>query len=136
MLSLWNPFVLDTNSSKKFTNRTLLDTLFSDSLVNTHHWGIEYKKNEDGSLEVSVDVPGIVENDVVVEVTESNVLNIRGERKTKTSSYTVNKSFSVPEEYDTSAIKAELKNGVLTVTLPSLPVKTKESRKVPVTSVK
>lgn len=137
MLSVWSPFHFDT-SSKRHAGRSLFDSLFHDSIHDLHaqNLGVEYKKNEDESLSVSIDVPGIEEQDIKVEVSEQNVLSIRGERKTKTSSYTVNKSFSIPEEYDSSSIKAELRNGVLTITLPSLPVKSKESRKIAVTSVK
>jgi HSP20 family protein len=127
MLSLWNPFYLysDYDRSKKPTNRGF----FKETL----DWGIEYKKTDDGSLAMSVDLPGIEEKDIEVEVTADNILQIRGERKTATSSYSVDKSFSVPEQYDTDKIVAHLKNGVLTLTLPSKQVN-KDVRKVLVSS--
>jgi HSP20 family molecular chaperone IbpA len=134
MLSLWNNFGFD--HPRRFSNRGLFDSMVADSFGSSTHWGVEYKKAEDGTLEVAIDVPGIEEKDIVVEVSDQNVLQVRGERKTKTSTYTVNKSFSIPEEYDTVNIKAELKNGVLTVTLPTVPVKAKETKKVTVTVAK
>jgi HSP20 family molecular chaperone IbpA len=127
MLSLWNPFYLnsDLNRYKKLSNRSLLKEALD--------YGIEYKKTEDGSLAISVDLPGIEEKDIEVEVTTDNILQIRGERKTATSSYSVDKSFSVPEVYDTDKITAHLKNGVLTLTLPGKQV-SKDVRKVLVSS--
>lgn len=139
MLSIWNP-AFNNHLTTKRGGRTLFDSLFSEPfeslMAETSRFGVEYKKDEDGSLSVSVDVPGIEEKDIAVEITENNVLSVRGERKTKTSSYNVHKSFYVPEEYNTSAIKAELKNGVLTISIPEKEQKSKETIKVPVSTVK
>ena len=140
MLSIWNPFLVSNSDSKRVPNRSLFDSFFYEpfegSSNNSSRWGIEYKKNEDASLSVSIDVPGIEEKDIAVEVSEENILSVRGERKTKTSSYNVSKSFYIPDEYDSKDIKAELRNGVLTITVPSKPQKNKESVKVPITTVK
>lgn len=127
MLSLWSPFYDDFYGSVGRNRKKLFDT--------NYHWDIEYKKKDDNSLAVSVDLPGIEEQDVSVEVTSDNILQIRGERKTSTSSYTVTKSFLVPEVYDADNIKAELKNGVLTLTLPPKQV-VKDIKKIAITSVK
>lgn len=110
MLSLWKPY-----------------NLFFD--VFDSSYGLEYKKKDDNSLDLAVDLPGVEEKDVSVEVTPDNYLHIKGERKTKTSSYTVSKTFFIPKQYDTDHILAELKNGVLSLTLPSK-VLGKENKKV------
>jgi HSP20 family protein len=140
MLSIWNPFLVANPESKRVPNRSLFDTFFYEPFEgianNASRWGIEYKKNEDASLSVSIDVPGIEEKDITVEVSENNILSVIGERKTKNSSYTVNKSFHISDEYESKDIKAELRNGVLTVTVPSKPKKTKEAVKVTITTVK
>jgi len=133
MLSLWSPFAADLANQRKLSR--LFNETFEHAFSGSD-WGLEYRKNEDGSLSVSVDLPGIEEQDIVVEFTEKNILSIRGERKTKTSSYSVNKAFQVPEEYDTDNVKAELRNGVLTITLQVKPQKSKETVKIPVTTVK
>lgn len=139
MLSIWNPAFNNHLTTKK-GSRTIFNSLFSDPfesfMTETSRFGLEYKKDEDGSLSVSVDVPGIEEKDIAVEITETNVLSVRGERKTKTSSYNVHKSFYIPEDYNTSAIKAELKNGVLTISIPEKEQNSKETIKVPVSAVK
>jgi HSP20 family protein len=135
MLSLWSPFGSEHLTARRNLNKQLFNAFFSDTFGNSN-LGIEYRKNEDGSLSVSVDLPGIEEKDIAVEFDEHHVLTITGERKTATSSYSVNKAFHVPEEYDTENIKAELKNGVLTIKLATKPQKSKEAVKIPVTSVK
>jgi HSP20 family molecular chaperone IbpA len=128
MLSLWNPFYTDVSRSRK---KDLLRDIFDTN----YHWGAEYKRNDDGSLSVSLDLPGVEEKDISVEVTSDNLLQIRGQRKTATSSYSINKSFSVPDLYNTDHITAELKNGVLTFTLPTKQT-VKDVKKVAITSVK
>ena len=131
MLSLWNPLLFEVLKPKKSFNRDLFDDidLFFAS-------GLEHKVNEDASLSVSIDLPGVSEEDVAVEVKDNNILSIKAERKTSLSSYKINKSFSVPEMYDADKIIAELKNGVLILTLPSKNKEAKEPKKVVVNSVK
>jgi len=140
MLSLWNPLIPEKTdrkmSSKNYLERLLTDpfeTMFSD--VFHAPVGMEYKKNEDGSLAIGVDVPGVKEEDINVEISADNILTVRGERKTATSSYSVTKAFSIPEGYSSEDIKAELKDGVLTLTLAGKPVQ-KEVKKIAITSSK
>ncbi len=128
MLSLYNPFYL-------YPEYSLDKKSFRKDQKSFFDWGVEYKKIEDNALAVSVDLPGIEEKDIQVEVTADNILQIKGERKTATSSHSVNKSFSLPESYDADHITAELKNGVLTLILPSKQV-TKNSKKIEVKSSK
>lgn len=128
MLSLWNPFLSDILLPKKSFHYHEDD----------FKMGLEYKKNDDNSLSVSVDLPGVSEEGLTIELASDNVLSIKAERKTKTSSFTLNRSFSVPEKYDVDQIDAELKNGVLTLTLPlRKPAKDlKETKKIFFKSVK
>jgi HSP20 family protein len=96
-------------------------------------YGVELKNREDKSLDVTIDLPGIDEKDINVEITPDNFLKIKGERKTKISTYSVSRSFYVPKHYDTANILADLKNGVLTLTLPSKS-QTKEGKKIVINS--
>jgi HSP20 family protein len=80
-------------------------------------------------LVVKADLPEVDEKDIDVRV-ENNLLTIRGERKfDKTvaeDNYlriertygTFSRSFSLPNTVSAEAIRAEYKNGVLTVNLP------------------
>lgn len=97
--------------------------------------GIDSKKNEDGSLAVSIDVPGIAESDLQIELSEG-IITVKGERKTASSSYTLTKSFSVPEGYDAENVVAELKDGVLNLKMSAKQLPTKEVKKIPLLSGK
>ena len=144
MLSLWNPLIPERiKSDSKMSSRNYFDrllsepfeTMFSD-VFHTSAWGMEYNKNEDGTLAVSIDVPGITEENINVEISADNILTVKGDRKTAKSSYFVHKSINIPEGYETENIKAELKNGVLTITLNSKPIPQKEVKKIAITSIK
>ena len=78
---------------------------------------------------LKADLPDVSEKDLDIRV-ENNMLTIRGERKfqqeVKEENYlrveraygTFSRSFSLPNTINTEAIKAEYKNGVLTLMLP------------------
>lgn len=83
----------------------------------------------ENELVVKADLPDLNEKDLDVRV-ENNMLTIRGERKfeqqVKEDNYlrvertygSFSRSFSLPNTVNTDGIKAEYKNGVLTVELP------------------
>ena len=78
---------------------------------------------------VSVDLPGISQKDIEVEV-KDGILTIKGERKheseVKKENYhrveksygEFSRSFSLPEHVDLDGIKAAYQDGVLSLTLP------------------
>src|ERR1700738_5736336 len=80
-------------------------------------------------LVVKADLPDIDPKDLDIRV-ENNILTIRGERKfekkTEENNYlrveraygAFSRSFSLASTVNTEAIKAEYKNGVLTLTIP------------------
>src|SRR5271156_921389 len=80
-------------------------------------------------LVVKADLPDVNEKDIDVRV-ENNLLTIRGERKFEKSVSEENylrvertygafsRSFSLPNTVNSESIRAEYKNGILTVTLP------------------
>lgn len=91
---------------------------------------------KDGHYEVSVELPGIDESNVSVNVADG-ILTIKGEKKEekeeKKKDYYLSerrfgsfeRSFRVPDGVDQAKIEATFKKGVLTVTLP----KTAEAQK-------
>jgi HSP20 family protein len=84
----------------------------------------------EGNLVLKAELPGIDPKDVDVRV-ENNVLTLRGERRfeseAKREQYhrveraygTFTRSFTLPSVVDTERIKAEFKDGLLRVTLPT-----------------
>ena len=83
----------------------------------------------DKEYTVSVEVPGVDEKDVKVEIA-NDTLTIRGEKKQEIEEkeknfYRMERSYgsfqrilSLPEDADQEAISATFKNGVLTVSMP------------------
>jgi len=99
----------------------------------------------ENELVVKADLPDVSEKDLDVRV-ENNMLSIRGERKFEKKVEEENylrvertygafsRSFSLPNTISTEAIKADYKNGVLTVTLPKRAESKPKQVKVNVTS--
>jgi len=96
-------------------------------------------------LVVKADLPEVDEKDIDIRV-ENNLLTIRGERKFDQSvqednylrierTYgTFSRSFSLPNTVNAESIRAEYKNGVLTVNLPKREESKPRQVKVNVTS--
>lgn len=144
MLTLWNPFIPVTRerADSRISTKNYFDRLFEDTFATMtqdligNQWssiGIEQKKNEDGSLAISIDVPGIKEENISIE-TIDNMVHIKGERKTATSSYVISKSLTIPEGYSSDEIKAELVDGVLTLNLAAKQLPQKEIKKIPIST--
>lgn len=86
----------------------------------------------DGNLILRAELPGMDEKDIDLKL-EGSVLTLRGERKMEKeenkanyhrieSSYgSFTRSFTLPDTVDFEKIKAEYKNGVLSVTIPQKP---------------
>jgi HSP20 family protein len=95
-----------------------------------------------GTLVVSAELPGLKKEDIKVEVTDES-LTIEGERKREhkedhegyhrweRSCGRFYRSIALPEGAKTDQVKAELKDGVLKVSIP-VPEVARKSRQVPV----
>lgn len=83
----------------------------------------------ENEIHVKAEVPGVSLGDIDLSL-ENNVLTLKGERKFEKESKDENyhriersygsfsRSFSVPSSVDAASIKADYKEGVLTITLP------------------
>jgi len=130
-MTRWEPF-RGLNSLQEQVNR-----LFEDSFARTRSgqaklasWApaVDIYETEN-ELVVKADLPDVQEKDIDVRV-ENNTLTIRGERKFSNEVHednylrieraygTFTRSFSLPNTVDTEAIKAEYRNGVLSVRMP------------------
>ena len=95
------------------------------------------------AIRVSVELPGMEEEDVEVELTE-DTLTISGEKREKREekeedyhlserSYGMFKrTLRVPDTVETGKVNAEMKNGILTVTMPKTEKATQKPKKVSV----
>jgi HSP20 family protein len=110
--------------------------LFQDSVArmfsepNARPWSpaVDILENEN-DLVLKADVPGVEPKDIDIRM-ENGTLTVKGERKFENDgsqkgyhrierSYgSFARSFALPDTVDPEKVKAEFKNGVLTVTLP------------------
>jgi HSP20 family protein len=87
---------------------------------------------KDGNLMLRAEVPGMSEKDIDLKL-EGNVLTLKGEKRLENEEERNNyhrmesfcgsfaRSFTLPETVDRDRIKADYKNGILTVTIPQKP---------------
>jgi HSP20 family protein len=86
----------------------------------------------DGNLLLRAELPGVDEKEIDLKV-EGNVLTLKGEKKLEKDENKDNyhrierfhgsfcRSFTLPDTVDRDKIKADYKNGILTVTIPQKP---------------
>lgn len=107
---------------------SLLDSCFSSLLGRPSHATI--KKSDDKSYVVYFEIPGFKQDEVKLEI-DGPLLTVRAENTQR--SYTETLSLlSLGRDFDTDTVSAELRDGILKVTLArkALP----EPRKVPIKS--
>jgi HSP20 family protein len=87
---------------------------------------------KDGNLILRAELPGMNEKDIDVKL-EGNILTLKGERRLDTEEKKHNyhrvesfygsftRSFTLPDTVDTEKIKADYKNGILSVCIPQRP---------------
>src|SRR2546422_10478867 len=129
-LTRWEPFrgvsTLQDQINRVFEGLTT--GAGNDSALTTWAPAVDIYETEH-ELVVKADLPDVNEKDLDIRV-ENNVLTIRGERKFENSVSEDNylrveracgafsRSFSLPNTVDPDAIKAEYRDGVLTVHVP------------------
>ena len=130
MITRWEPF-RNISTLQEQVNR-LFDSSFKgngdNSTLTTWAPAVDIYETEN-ELVLKADLPDIDEKNLDIRV-ENNMLTIRGERKfeqkVNEDNYlriertygSFSRSFSLPSTVNTEAIKADYKNGVLTVQLP------------------
>lgn len=110
--------------------RHLFDRPFLPMFAETVGWAPAVDISEDdGMLVVTAELPGMTREDVEIEL-HDNLLTISGEKKqeeekkegdmhvVERSWGSFQRSFTLPRPVDENEVKAEFRNGVLTVRLP------------------
>lgn len=104
---------------------------FDDDLTQRGEWfpPVDIYENASQEIVLKAELPGIAREDIDLRV-ENNTLTLRGERKRDTEvkqeqyhrverSYgSFSRSFSLPSRIDTEKVRAEFKDGVLSIVLP------------------
>lgn len=90
---------------------------------------VDIYETPDQTIVIKAEVPGVAREDIDVRV-EHNTLTLRGERKHEVEIPNdqfhrverlygaFSRTFALPNRVDTDAVTAEVKDGVLTITLP------------------
>ncbi len=103
----------------------------NDDLTQRGEWlpPVDIYENAHQEIVLKAELPGIAREDIDLRV-ENNTLTLRGERKreadVKTEQYhrversygSFSRSFALPTRIDTEKVRAEFKDGVLTIALP------------------
>jgi len=121
---------LYTNPFYTISEKLFDDLAFSSKKIEKSF--IDYTINDDKSITFYLDVPGVNEDNLSIEV-KDYVLTVNGERKMGKSNSTIKKSFHINKKYDLDSLKAELNNGVLSISINEKPATVNESRKIPIT---
>lgn len=138
-LSKWNPFKEMNQIFNGFNNNNLLPFINGDDLsLNNWQPAVDVVENDKEYL-LEFDVPGIDKKDIDIEV-QNGMITVSGERnyekkddkKHRIESYygSFSRSFTLPENVNESDIKAEQKNGVLSLHLKKSQEKKLLSKKV------
>lgn len=104
---------------------------FDDDLTQRGEWfpPVDIYENANQEIVLKAELPGISREDIDLRV-ENNTLTLRGERKRDTEvkqeqyhrierSYgSFSRSFSLPSRIDTEKVRADFKEGVLSIVLP------------------
>jgi HSP20 family protein len=132
-LRVWDPW-RDFGSLQERINKMFDDVIRSsatgDEELATGAWSPAVDIHEtDDSFVVSADLPGLKKDDIQINV-EDNTLTIKGEKKfekkvpkdkyirVERNYGTFVRSFSLPQNVDSTNIKATFKDGILDLTLP------------------
>lgn len=133
--AMWNPFIeFETAFAPlDFSNRSAARFFASEPrAARPRVW------EDDKQLRIEIAVPSLSEEDIDLSV-QDGVLSLRVERKTEVpagykvdlserSAFSIAKRFALPDRTDESAITAETKHGLLTITIPK--AKEPEPRKI------
>lgn len=130
--------------------RDAMDRLFEDSFITPAKMGgvpkIDVRDAKD-SIVVKAEIPGISEDDINVEILD-NVMTISGEKTEEkeengeeggyyykeSHSGKFSRSFTLPSEVVAEKAQADVKNGVLTITVPK--IEPKKAQKIQIATKK
>ena len=101
------------------------DNLFKEWTQDT---GVDHYYNENDYV-IQMEVPGFTREEISVEIDKSK-LNILAETKRKLRRKQIRKSWKLPHTWKTQDVSAQLKNGILTVTIKDIKQQDVETRRV------
>lgn len=141
-LDVWDPFYDFPFSTSTAVSAPRSDVMNETAAVaNTR---IDWRETPEAHI-FKADLPGLRKEEVKVEIEEGNVLQISGERtrekedkndtwhRVERSSGRFLRRFRLPENAKVDQVKANMDNGVLTVTVPKAEVKRPDVKPIQIT---
>jgi HSP20 family protein len=140
--NVWRTFGVDTPLGFSHMPSLFDRELVSNSLLGDYRVSLDIV-GSDNEYEVSVDLPGLTEDDIKVEVT-GNVLTVRGQKEDVSENkekqfYRMERSYgsfqrtlSLPDDADSSDITASMKDGVLKITVPRHETEKADVKRIPI----
>jgi len=135
-LQRWSPF-RNVSTLHDEIDRLFEDAIFTPATMKTAIMPAVNIREKNGAILIEADLPGLKEEDIEVEI-GNDFVTLRGERKseeeTKEKNYyrkestwgSFSRTIALPVEIKSEKATAEMKNGILTLTLPKAqPPKTK-----------
>ncbi|KAF2073756.1 hypothetical protein CYY_004925 [Polysphondylium violaceum] len=116
------------------------DKQFNNHMGNMWKPVIEVKEN-DSSLSIKCEIPGVKKEDIHLDISQG-LLTLSGEReqekKEENEKYhsfertygRFQRSFTIPDNYNTEDIKANYTDGILNISLPKIEPSKKESKRI------
>ena len=129
-LTRWNPLFADLAGTRDRLNRLFGGLLETEGVTAAGEWApvVDIIENEH-AITIKAELPGIDPKDVAVTI-DNNVLTLKGERhfekEVKKENYhrmeraygTFARSFALPAFVDMENVKADFRNGLLTIAVP------------------
>lgn len=115
--------------AKMNTLSNLFDKFFDElnEPINRVTWNDHFFERTENGYSLELLLPGLNKENLKVTV-EDGILSIVGEYKGTKNSYQINRSYKLMEDVDTANLKADIKDGVLKITLPILTEKKKNKK--------
>lgn len=138
------PFAWDSMFGGPDSFGKKLELVSGNSLMPDPHWGGYFPRMEttetDKQVKITAEVPGIDENDLDVSV-RGDTITITGHKEDSSGAKdqstrsaerrcSFERTMKLPYQVDSKNAEAILKNGVLTLTVPKLPGKQAEGKKI------
>lgn len=101
----------------------------------------------DKEYRITIEVPGVEEKDIKIEIDQEGILKIQGEKSREKEEkgreyYCIERSYgsferalSLPEDAEQGNVNARFKNGVLTVAIPRKTLSKSKVRQIPIETV-
>jgi HSP20 family protein len=125
---VWRSFSTPSSSSLMRPTSVFGNSFFENSILGDYRVKLDVS-GSDKEYEVSIDLPGLSEDDIQIEL-DGNILTVKGQKEEKNESkdkqyYRVERSvgsfrrtLSLPEDAERDAISAHIKNGLLVIKIP------------------